>query len=171
MMKRKDLKYNGNETEELKDLAPQLAGVKKVNPFVVHEKYFDNLPVIILIKINERKQKPYFVKALGEILRPKFAYPVLASVILILVAVFVFNKPASILNQTLSEYSFEDVLTESPEIIEGMDESVLIEVLFADNDDLTDDFFDFGNSAILSSDDLNDYLSEEDLTPELFTDF
>jgi len=172
-MKHKDLKYEINEAHELTELAPSLAFLKKANPFSVDEKYFDKLPMEILTKITEREKRSVYRNLLDVLLRPKYAFPIAASILLILMAIFILNKPDSIISPSLVDYTFDDILTESPDIIENMDESLLIETLFADNGETMIEYFDdnYFNGSTLTPDELDDYLSEENLTPELFIDY
>ncbi len=172
-MKHKDLKYEINEAHELTELAPALASLKKANPFSVDEKYFDKLPMEILTKITEREKRSVYRSLLDFLLRPKYAFPIAASILLILMAIFILNKPDSIIGPSLVDYTFDDILTESPDIIENMDESLLIETLFADNGEIIIEYFDdnYFNGSTLTHDELDEYLSEENLTPELFNDY
>jgi hypothetical protein len=172
-MKHKDLKYEINVAQELTEVAPTLASLKKANPFSVDEKYFDKLPVEILTRITEREKRSVYRNLLDVLLRPKYAIPIAASILLIIMAIFILNKPDSIISPSLVDYTFDDILTESPDIIESMDETLLIETLFADNGETMIGYFDdnFGNDSTLTPDELDDYLSEENLTPEIFNDY
>jgi len=172
-MKHKDLKYEINEAHELTELAPALASLKKANPFSVDEKYFDKLPVEILTKITEREKRSVYRNLLDLLLRSKYAFPIAAAILLIIMAIFILNKPDSIIGPSLVDYTFDDILNESPDIIENMDESLLIETLFAENGETMIEYFDdnYFNGSTLTPNELDEYLSEENLTPELFNDY
>lgn len=172
-MNHKDLKYEINLAHELTDLAPSLASLKKVNLFSVDEKYFDELPVEILTKITEREKRSVYRNLLELMHRPKYAFPIAASILLIIMAIFILNKPDSIINPSLGDYTLDDIMIESPDIIENMDESLLIETLFAENGETINGYFDdnYFNGSTLTPDELDDFLSEENLTPEIFNNY
>jgi hypothetical protein len=162
-MKHKKIKYDVNEGTGFANMAPKLNSIQKTKPFKVNANYFDKLPEEIIAKITERENKSITKNLLNSLLMPRYAIPVAASIILILITIFVFDKPASVINYPLIQYSFDDILLESPEIIESMDESLLIETLFAENGE--------ENGSTLTLDELDDYLSEENLTPEIFNEY
>ncbi len=170
-MKRKNLKYETEEAEMLQKEAPKLSSLEKSNTFYVKTDYFDKLSIEIIAKIHLTEKKPKFMNLPDGIFRLRYVVPVAATLIIILITLFFFEKPASVQQLTLIGYSVDDVLAESPEIIENMDESLLIETLFADNS--VNGYFDddFLNSTILTNDEIDDYLSQESLTPEIFIDY
>jgi hypothetical protein len=173
LMKPKNIKYVVNETEDLQSLAPKFSSIEKFNPYKVSADYFEKLPIEILDKIYESEKKQKFMNLPHGIFRLKCTLPVAASVILIIIALFIINKPSSVLHLSLMEYSVDDVLSESPEIIENMDESLLLETLFSGNSEIAIGYFDdnFPNGSTLTTDEIYEYLSQENLTPEIFNDY
>lgn len=169
-MEHKNLKYDPNETDRLNDQSPVLASLKKTEPYTASQSYFGKLPDEILSKIHGSNSVPWFSRVPGLLLKPKFALTAAVTLVVVLIAVFVFDKPSSVISLPLTDYTLEDVLDESPELIENMDELLLLETLFAGNDELTDDYFDLETMPALTSDELDDYLLEEDLTPEILVD-
>jgi hypothetical protein len=156
---------------ELKEIAPKLAAIEKADPFRVDEQYFDKLPVEVLLKIQEVEHPDQWKKSLGFILKPKFAFPALAGAALILIAFFIFNRPNSVIGLPLADYSLEDVLAENPDIFEDIDETVLIETLFADNESDVSAYFGLTIDSTFSSQDLNDFLSDDYIIPEIMNEY
>ena len=156
---------------ELEAIAPKLASIEKVNPFRVEEQYFDKLPVEILLKIQEVEHPDQWKKSLGFILKPKFAYPLMAAAAMILIAFFIFNRPASVISLPLADYSFEDVLAENPDFFENIDETILIETLFADNESDVSAYFELTIDSTFSSQELNDFLSDDYSIPDIFNEY
>lgn len=146
---------------ELKQIAPKLASIEKVDLFQVDEHYFDKLPVEILLKIREAEQPDRLKKSLGFLLKPKFVFPTLATAALILIAFFIFNKPNSVISLPLVDYSLEDVLAENPDFFEHIDETILIETLFADSKSDVSAYFELTIDSTFSSQELNDFLSDD----------
>ena len=156
---------------ELKQIAPKLASIEKVDLFQVDEHYFDKLPVEILLKIGEAEQPDRLKKSLGFLFKPKFVFPTLAAAALILIAFFIFNKPNSVISLPLVDYSLEDVLAENPDFFEHIDETILIETLFADSKSDVSAYFELTIDSTFSSQELNDFLSDDYSIHEIINEY
>lgn len=156
---------------ELKEIAPKLAAIEKVNPFDVSEQYFDKLPMNILLRIEENEQPGLWGKRSSFLLKPKFVFPALAAAALILIAFFIFNKPGSVISIPLVDYTFEEVLAENPDIFENIDETLLIEALFADNENDVSAYFEFTFDSTYNDQELLDFLSDDFTIPEIMNEY
>ena len=164
------VKNNQDEHIDFKKFAPELSKIKKDNPFKVPDDYFDKLPEAIREKVaSVTKKISIFEQFLLRFKQPKYSITTGLAFILIVVALFVFIKPADKEIQFLSDITIDDILEESPELIYDMDESIILEVLFADNTDETYDYFesDIYNDTTINEDEIIDYLSDENFETEL----
>ncbi|MCD4746813.1 MAG: hypothetical protein K8R58_10995 [Bacteroidales bacterium] len=166
-MKNNDKKYKPDEKENLKDLAPNLSKIEKINPFKVPDEYFDNLPTIIQEKINIKQQITLWDRFYQFILRPQYSIAVsLTFAAIVLVIYFTTRDNSNNDNSILANMTWEEILNENPNIINYFNESMLVEMLIskADNSDIdqslkTDEAII--NDTSISTDDMIEYLMEE----------
>lgn len=155
----------------LEEIAPELAKMNKSNPFLVPGNYFEKLPVEILNKTRRSKRFSFPEVIQSLFLKRKFNLAVAFTGLIVIIAIIIFNKSEdiSVNNQFFSNITLDDVLLESPEIIEYMDESLIVETLFAGSDQVIDfnSSNEFENDSSISEDDLINYLSDEEIATEL----
>jgi hypothetical protein len=172
-MKNKGLKYKSNELPEHDELAPQLSKLKTTNPFRVPDNYFEKLPEEILLKVNKSEKIPVTKKLISIMQQPKFTIAAAVAVLFIVSSILLFHKPASIFSAELADLTLEDILQENPDLIETFDETLLLETLVAITNEGLVNFLDT-TSVInqgICDDELIEYLSEENLTPDILYDF
>ena len=134
-----------NPEEELKNLAPNLSSIIKENPFSVPEDYFEHLSSKLSTKISEPHNVEKNKNAKRMVSRSQFVYIMAAASIAIFISVFVLLNRNDSSENYLSGITLEQILEETPEIIESLDDYLLVEILVTISDD------DIGN---VYSDDL-----------------
>jgi hypothetical protein len=171
-MKDKKLKYKLNESEKLDGLAPQLSKLNKANPFKVPDNYFEKLPLEILFRINNPEKASTRKNLFLTFQHPKYSFAAAVTVILIVGSILLFHKPASIPYTGLTEFTLDDILLENPDLIETMDETLLLETLASGSGDELINYLDSTSvfNHAITDDQFIEYLSEENLTPDLLYD-
>jgi hypothetical protein len=165
LRKKKDKRHHVINPEEM---GSELKGVTKSNPFKVPDNYFEKLPVEILQKIKPAKEIPESISIFSN---RKFAFAAVITGLLIIFGVIYFNKLGELTDKSQFTYSItlDDLLNESPEIIESIDENTLFETLFAGSDQAfnysAEDEIEIDST--ISRDDLIRFLSEEEISNEL----
>lgn len=168
-MSKEKMKYNIDEFDNLEELAPGLSKIKKENPFRVPDGYFDKLPMIIQEKITKTKSVSIWEQFFLLLKQPKYSVSLAVATMAIVIALFVFVKPDGQEYQFLSDITIEDILRENPELIYSMDETLIIEVLLAENGEDIQDYYDYNikSDTSISDDEIIDYLSDENFDTEL----
>jgi hypothetical protein len=155
----------------LEAIAPELAKMNKTNPFMVPGNYFEKLPDEIMNKIRIPKRISPSELLYSIFLMRKLNFAIIVTGIILILAILIFNKSGDISanNQFLSNITLDDLLRENPEIIEYMDETLIVETLFAGSDQVIDfnSSNEFENDSSISEDDLINYLSDEEIATEL----
>lgn len=155
-------KTHNTNNERLENISSMLADIKKENPFRVPENYFDELPEKIRIRLEKDG-----ADAKGGIkmrpIKPLFYITSAAASILIFLSVWFFVNRAQEMPAALTGISFETLMTESPELIEYMDEQTLIDVLLVHSDE-TIEFGDVSSDldSSFTNEDIYDYLYDDD---------
>ena len=87
----------------------------------------------------------------------------------IIVALIVFVKPKVQESIYLSDITIEDVLMGNPELIYNLDESTIIEIMFAETGNDVLNYFDnnIKSDSSITEDDIINYLSDENFDTEL----
>ncbi len=168
-MSKEKMKYNLDELDNLDELAPGLSKIKKENPFRVPDGYFDKLPNIIREKIIKPNTVSVWEQFFLLLKQPKYSMSLAVATMAIVLALFVFVKPDGQEDQFLSDITIEDILRENPELIYSIDESLIIEVLLAENGEDIRDYYDYNikSDTSISDDEIIDYLSDENFDTEL----
>ncbi len=158
---------NKDESQNLKDLAPNLSEINRKNPFIVPDDYFDKLPSIIQQRCNEKTGKTSWTKKINFILRPQ--YYVSISLAVIVIAFILISKHNSNTQKILIasnniEYYTRFLTDEDILEIGDFDEEILTETLVNEtnsNEEISyiSENTDYKN---ISADDIINYLSEED---------
>jgi hypothetical protein len=134
------------------------------NPFEVPDGYFDSLPGLIQNRLEKRKG---FFLSLFEIRSQQWQYKVIAISFLILLSAglfFILSNRSSNTDQYANEIGWEDIIDNNNNLLIEFDESILIESLIAEADNNEE------RSMDISSDDIIDYLIEEENLDELVYD-
>jgi len=172
LMKNKRLKYKSDEPSDLEELAPNLSKLKKSNAFKVPDNYFEKLPMEILFKVSQPEKVTAAEKLYSLFQQPKYSIAAAVAVLLIVISILLLNKPDSIVTPVLVDFTLEDILLENPDLIETMDETLLLETLVAGSGEELDQYLD--STSVLNhgitDDELIEYLSGENMTPELLYD-
>jgi hypothetical protein len=167
-MLNKNNKYNQND--ELKDLAPKLSEIKKVNSFKVPENYFEGLSQNIQSKIESEMQIKDKAKVRSIFSRTGLIASLAAASIVIFISMYIFLHNQSENPDYFAEITIENILEESPELIEMMDDNLLVEVMFTANESFGEenylDYMDFDST--LHTDEMIDFLSEDEMESNLF---
>jgi len=122
-----------NEHEQnLTDIAPLLSSVKKENPFIVPENYFEELPAIVQAKcIEHEKPSPSIIDLLlGYLLKPQYAFAMITVVLLIVAGIYLYkpvHKCMEDLETQLANLSTNQTLLYIDEYIDDYDEYLLAE--------------------------------------------
>jgi len=164
------VKKNKDEYINSKDFASELIKIEKEDPFNVPDGYFEKLANNIQEQVSSRSERiPIIEQILIFLKQPKYSLATGFVIVLIIVGLFVFIKPADKEIQLFSDITIEDILEESPELIYDMDESIILEVLFADNGDDIYNYFenDVFTDTTISDDEIIDYLIDENIETEL----
>jgi len=170
MLNMKD-KNTHKESFNPEEIAHNLAKIERSNPFRVPENYFEQLPVEVLLKTGMRKKRFCGAWITKILFRPQYQLAfILAGIILILVIVVVNqNQTIEVKDEIFSNITLDDLLQESPEIIENMEDYFFFEDLVAESSSefkvgMGESIF---NDSIFTEDDLIDYLSEEEISTDL----
>ena len=164
-MYNKTHKNNKDESQYLKDLAPNFSKIEKKNPFMVPNDYFEKLPSIIQQRCNE---KTLWEKRFSFILRPQYYVSVSLAVIVIIFILISYNKSNTqkilIANNNNIEY-YAKFLTEQ-DILEigDFDEETLIEILLNETNSNKKISYisEYADYKDISADDIINYLSDEE---------
>lgn len=164
---------NSNGKRSEKDFG--LENIRKDNPFKVPADYFESLPDII----SERKMKVETGKLksttfLLQKVRPAYY---IAAVLIILIATTMFIFKSQLFtnsNNALAELSWEEVANDNYFIYTDIDVYSLIETLVYTTDDiaitnsinLSGEEYPAENDSNLSSDDIIEYLIDENIDTE-----
>ncbi|MCB0806582.1 MAG: hypothetical protein KDC05_12350 [Bacteroidales bacterium] len=143
----------------------------RVNPFVTPQGYFENLPQQIMKRIRKEEAgkknsglnvlfKPYSIAAIS-----------LAAAALLFIAYVLFIPGDEEKAERISAISLDELLEYNPEYITDMDEWLLIETLYADNEteaypDDYDQSLDFDST--ITNDDILNYMIENDLSETFY---
>lgn len=115
------------DLEELKEEAPLLTSIPKYNPFEIPTGYFDTLPTTIQQLVAIEKPHVSLKEWLLQIIRPNFAIPVVAVIIIAIAAIRFVNeqveKPKADLTADLS----------LEEQLYPIDESLLVDLINTTN--------------------------------------
>ena len=123
-----------NDYEELKEESPILANLSKYSPFEVPVNYFEEFPATIQQTVINKKGKTTILEWLVLLIKPRFAVPVLATLLIAIAGINFMDKEAEKLNPTLA-----DELTVEEQLL-NIDESTLIESLpVKENNEKTND--------------------------------
>jgi len=172
---------------DIKDQAPTLFSIEKQNPFEIPDGYFDELPNIIQSKIAEKKTVSLWKNAHAIIRKPQ--YSIAASFIILLLSVagyfFLFNK-SNDETVLISRYAELNNLIEDNRInLDNIEESFFVDALISEsNIESNNENFLYINQYIAStnngsesyelsditSDDIVNYLSEEDYSTTVLYD-
>ena len=168
MLKEK-LKYNPDEINNLQELAPGLSEIKKENPFKVPDGYFDGLPMKIQEKVSQPNTVSIWEQLIMVIRQPKYSVSFVFAIVAIIVALIVFVKPKVQESIYLPDITIEDVLRGNPELIYNLDESTIIEIMFAETGNDVLNYFDnnIKSDSSITEDDIINYLSDENFETEL----
>ena len=169
-MSKEKLKYNPDELDSLGNFAPELSKIKKENPFRVPKNYFNELPMAIQQKVSKSKQISVWERFTQLIKKPEYSITFAIVATAFIVALALFIKPDVQKDEFISEITVEDIIKEYPEFISSIDESMIIELLFVDNNYEIEDYFNTNieSDSSISEDDIIDYLSDENFDTELF---
>jgi hypothetical protein len=167
-----EMKNNKSNNEQmLEDDLKRLSGIKDRNPFVVPENYFGELPMRIQENISGKLPGVKKWQLSGYMLNPKYSVTGLAAVLLIALFLWMTNSKNTNLdiNMVLSEITYNDILEESPEIFEYIDESIYLEMVATlTNSDQNIIFLEtFSSDSSISGQEILDYISDEILDDEL----
>jgi hypothetical protein len=112
--------------DEIQEMAPLLSAIPKYSPFEIPAGYFDELPTLIQERVLGSKKGASF-EWLISFFKPRFAFPALATILLLVAGITYMNKTTKLPDTELAEeLSLEERLYE-------IDESTLIESLTAEN--------------------------------------
>ncbi len=164
------MKNKKNEHINFEDSIPELNKIKKENPFAVPEGYFDSLPTSIQEKIESHSHKlSIFEQILTLFKQPKYSVTAVLTIAILIVVMFVFIKPSEKETPFFSDITIDDIINEYPEFIYDLDESTIIEILYAENGQDTYDFFenDIYTDTTITDDDIIEYLEDENVETEL----
>jgi len=164
------VKKNQDEHINFEEFAPELNRIKRDNPFMVPDGYFDKLPTSIQEKIESESHKsPNFEQIVTLFKQPKYSVTAGLTIVILIVAMVVFIKPSDKETQFFSDITIDDIIDEYPEFIYYLDESIILEVLFAENGEDTYDYFrnDIYTDTTLTEDEIIDYLSDEKFETDL----
>ena len=164
------MKKSKDEHINFEEFAPELNKIKKQNSFKVPDGYFEELPTAIQEKVlTKSKGISIFEQFLILLKQPRYSLTTGLAFILIIIGLFVFIKPADQEFQLFSDITIDDILEESPELIYDMDESIIIEILFAENGQETYDYYEneIYTDTTITEGEIIDYLSDENFETEL----
>jgi hypothetical protein len=120
-----------DDFEEIKTLAPLLSNIPKYNPFEVPANYFDELPTIIQQHCVGSKPATSFIEWLKLIVQPRFAMPVITTILIAVAGINYMDKNATSLQPSIAE----EVTTE--EQLYNIDEATIIESLVSSTENKT----------------------------------
>lgn len=115
-----------DDFEEIKTLAPILSSIPKYNPFEAPAFYFDELPTVVQERCMESKSDTSVIEWFILLIKPRFAIPVLAIVLIAVAGIHFMDKNAVLPQSTIvEELTIEEHLY-------TIDEATIIEKLTAD---------------------------------------
>jgi hypothetical protein len=169
----KDKNYIKNNNINLDKEASFLNKTQKTNPFVVPEDYFDELPGKIQEKIAAKTSaKTVYTGFISN----KWQYKILAAfflVILIIGSVLLIRSPETGTEGYQVDLTLDDIIDENNDVMIDFDETLLMEILFAENNgysDYSDLESSLDNLDDIPSDDMIDFLIEENNIQDLVYD-
>jgi hypothetical protein len=119
----KRLQSEISDYEELKEESPILANLAKYSPFEVPVNYFDEFPTAIQQTVIDKKTKTSIYEWLVLLIKPRFAVPVIATLLIAIAGINFMDKESEKLNPSLAdEPTVEEQLL-------NIDETTLIESL------------------------------------------
>ncbi len=124
------LQHQIDELEEIKEEAPLLLAIPKYNPFEVPKGYFDELPTIIQQRCADVKPPLSIIEWVLCFVKPRFAIPIFATILLAIAAIYVMNK-----NGELPQIQFADEAAIEEQLY-NIDETTIIDALTDDADNL-----------------------------------
>ena len=107
--------------EEIKEEAPVLASIPKYNPFEVPVDYFEELPTIVQQRAINAKPKTILLEWLLLLIKPRFAFPVLTTLLIAVAGINYMNKNADMPKTEVAE----EITTEDQ--LYNIDEATIIE--------------------------------------------
>lgn len=118
-----------DDEEEIKALAPTLLSIDKYNPFEIPKDYFEELPTIIQERVIESKKKSAGLEWLMLLFRPRFAVPLVITVIIAIAGIKYLNNNNIKNIEATEELSLEDNLyyINENEILEHLTADISIE--------------------------------------------
>ncbi len=183
----KDKKTYNPQDNNIKIQAPTLFGIKKQNPFSVPDGYFDDLPNIILNRINEKKTVSLWNNLHSLVRKPH--YSIAASLVILLISVagyfFLFNKSNAETNIMNPYVELDNIIRDNNINLYNIEESFFIDALLSESDVQTNNMYllylnqyvtiSDGSSgsyelADISSEDIVDYLSLENYNTAVLYD-
>ena len=168
-MSTEKLKYNHDEINNLQELAPEFFKIKKENSFKVPDGYFNSLPMKIQELVSEPKTASIWEQLIMVIRQPKYSVSFVFATTIIIVALIIFIKPEVQERLYFSDITFEDVLRGNPELIYNLNESDIIEIMFAEVGSDDSDYFDDNvkSDSSITDEDIINYLSDENFETKL----
>ncbi len=166
-MSQKDKTYKGKPIEGLDENPEILAGSSKGNPFTVPDGYFDRLPVMINERLKEKKENHFY--RIVELMKFKWRLALVAAgfVTVVLVSLLWISNYSNDALPDISDISISDILQDNPDFFNSLEESDIINIIFANLEDEQNFINDLGFSDI-TDDELIEYLSNDDIeTDEL----
>ncbi len=163
---------NSNEKGSGKSF--DLEKIRKDNPFLVPADYFEKLPGIISKRKEDMTAGKYRITAFSlQRVRPAY-YIAAAFIIVIATTMFIFKSQLfNNGNTTLAELSWEEVVSDDYFVYAELSEYNLIEALISTNDynsfepsedfNLPDEIYTTENDSNISSDDIIEYLYNEEI--------
>lgn len=116
------LQHHIDELEEIKTEAPLLISIPKNNPFEVPSDYFDELPTIIQQRCIDDKPSPSIMEWLLFLIKPRFAVPVFATILIAFSGINFMDKNAELQKMNEEKISINEHLY-------NIDETTIIEAL------------------------------------------
>ena len=124
------IKNKISDFEEIKNEASFLSEIPKYNPFEVPKDYFDYLPSKVQENIIKAKTSNTFVEWLLLLIKPRFAFPFVITILIAVAGIRFMNNNAALPSTEVAE----EISTE--EQLYNIDEATIIESVNAgDNTD------------------------------------
>ncbi|MCX6230874.1 MAG: hypothetical protein NTZ33_04965 [Bacteroidetes bacterium] len=116
---------------EIREISPYLAGLKKENSFQASDEYFDGLSSRIQQKISAEKKEVKTFSLLSYFKQPQWAVAASLMIILSISVVYYYNHKHN-QPQSLAENSniyWDEILNDNNTIIDRIDENMLVDML------------------------------------------